>query len=579
MKILWMLICCLSISACGTDNDPADLCQPNPCTETDRTLCVVEGEAYRCDCVAGSHLEDDTCVDDDPIDPCLPNPCTETDRTLCVVEGEAYRCDCVAGTHLAGSTCVDDDPIDPCLPNPCTETNRTLCVVEADGYRCDCVAGTHLQDDTCVDDEPIDPCLPNPCTETNRTLCVVEGESYRCDCVAGTHLQDDTCVEDDPIDPCLPNPCTDTNRTLCVVEGESYRCDCVAGTHLQDDTCLADDPTDPCLPNPCTEILRTRCRQDGEGGYECWCDVDYHDDDGLCCPAYAENVADQCQCIATHIDPDDSGECIVRCAESSIEGLNGYCPADQVCVQGICIANVCVDVLCPEHAACVVRGDVGECQCDTPYHMSEDLCCLQNASNVEEVCTCDPGYVADAAGDCQAEPDNPCEPNPCQDLGWHRNLCVPDSSAEGYTCDCNVGYQDQSGQCVLTQWDACPDGLSCQEGYCLPADLSAEQCLVDADCREFDVNAPTTCNADAAGGICRGCFYDSDCPDNSQCNPYGTCANLCDDDNDCPYGRCYSAVGYCGQKICVSDQDCFQSTVCVDADGDGSGQCHRIPCQ
>jgi hypothetical protein len=152
--------------------------------------------------------------------------------------------------------------------------------------------------------------------------------------------------------------------------------------------------------------------------------------------------------------------------------------------------------------------------------------------------------------------------------------------APGFRCDCDAGYvlDAESGRCLLERQDECPAPLLCRSGYCVPADRSREQCLVDADCRVFEPTAPTTCNPEASGGICLGCRYHSDCPGSAQCNDFGACANLCDDDDDCPYGRCYNAVGLCGQVRCQTDEDCFGGTVCVDADGSGSGQCHRIAC-
>lgn len=41
-------------------------------------------------------------------DPCDPNPCTLGDRTKCVVESEAYRCDCRPGTIDSGVACIPD---------------------------------------------------------------------------------------------------------------------------------------------------------------------------------------------------------------------------------------------------------------------------------------------------------------------------------------------------------------------------------------------------------------------------------------------------------------------------------------
>ena len=206
-----------------------------------------------------------------------------------------------------------------------------------------------------ADDPAADVCDPNPCTQPNQSLCTQVGDTFSCACDSGYHLEAEQCVLDQG-DPCEPNPCELPNRTICVQAGDSFSCDCDAGYHLEAEQCVADEDN-PCEPNPCTDAAghRTRCMWDGQGGYECWCDVDFHDDQGLCCQAYAENVAGLCECVSNWVDPDDSGVCIAACTEMTVEGLNGWCPAIEVCVQGVCVTDACADVTCPEFATCVVR--------------------------------------------------------------------------------------------------------------------------------------------------------------------------------------------------------------------------------
>ncbi len=345
----------------------------------------------------------------------------------------------------------------------------------------------------------------------------------------------------------------------------------------------ADAGDDPCRPNPCTDQAghRTRCLWDGQGGFECHCDPGYHDSEGLCCPQFSHAVDGRCQCLEHYLHPEGDPEaCVVECSEWSVEALNGYCPPGEICVQGECVQDACQGVSCPEHARCTVRSGEGVCICDEPYHMSEGLCCPPNASARDGGCRCDPGYHPGADGTCEQDAWNPCAANPCGPPLSHRNTCVPTEGEPGYTCECDQGYvpAEEGDGCILAVRQVCPDPLVCRAGFCVPEDRSREQCLTDADCREFDPTAPTTCNPEAAGGICLGCRVHSDCPGNSQCNDFGTCANLCDSDDDCPYGRCYEGLGLCGQISCESDQDCFGGTVCIDSDGDGRGQCHRIPC-
>ena len=344
------------------------------------------------------------------------------------------------------------------------------------------------------------------------------------------------------------------------------------------DGSVSDGGLDPCDPNPCTDVEghRTRCLWDGEGGFECRCEVGLHDSEGLCCPPHSAHQQGACACVAGYVD-DGGGACVVACSEESIEGLNGWCPEGEVCVQGACVADLCDGFACPARSTCVLRANEPFCLCEEGLHLSQDLCCPLHASNVDGACACDPGYV-DQAGACVADPSNPCFPtNPCRSL--HRNTCVADGAAAGgFRCECNQGYEEQGGACVLSVWTSCPAGLVCRAQVCVPQDLSQEQCLVDSDCHEFFPDAPSFCNESAAGGICLGCVQHTDCPGNTQCTSYGSCALLCDDDGDCPYGRCYSATGFCGQTRCSADTDCFNGTVCIDEDGNGQGLCLRVPC-
>jgi len=210
--------------------------------------------------------------------------------------------------------------------------------------------------------------------------------------------------------------------------------------------------------------------------------------------------------------------------------------------------------------------------------MDDGVCCKANASNVGGSCTCDAGYH-DSAGTCVADANNKCAgTNPCKEL--HKNECVPDSSAQGYHCDCNENYVPNDGGtgCTLPDVTTCGTGFTCDNNYCVPVDMSLDQCVTDDDCKEFAPTSTTTCNPAAAGGICIGCQVASDCPGNSQCTSYGTCALLCDDDSDCPYGVCHSS-GYCVQKKCMSNADCFPGTFCNNEDNDPTGgMCQRPRC-
>ncbi|HSW59885.1 MAG TPA: hypothetical protein VLJ60_03755, partial [bacterium] len=313
-----------------------------------------------------------------------------------------------------------------------------------------------------------------------------------------------------------------------------------------------------CDPNPCeTEKNiaenRTRCMPAEEGkSYTCECDVSYHSSEGLCCQPYSNNVLGECVCNTYYVAPDyDEEQCVPECSENTIEGLNGYCEEGKICQQGICIIDRCYGYECPENSICSTKNDAPFCQCSTDLQMSNGKCCPVNSTNKSGVCECNEGYELKNSK-CEPLASNKCVPNPCEGSGntLHKNVCVLDGSVAGYHCECNENYVAQDSGCVLVEFDKCPEGLQCLSGYCVPFDLSNEQCIEDDDCREFP-GATTVCSSPhAAGGICIGCAVASDCPGNTQCyETYGTCALMCDDDNDCPYGKCYG-TGYCGQKKC-----------------------------
>ena len=345
-----------------------------------------------------------------------------------------------------------------------------------------------------------------------------------------------------------------------------------------------------CQPNPCDttanqEAHRTRClpNSDEDLGYECLCDTEghYHESDGICCPPYSNNEEGKCECVSYYTHPaDDPEACVAICGEDTIEGLNGYCPEGEVCQQGKCIEDLCADFVCPKDSTCSIKSDAPFCLCDDGLHMTNGMCCQEHSTANGGLCECDTGFKDDGSGVCIPEAGNKCFPvNPCETGPLHKDKCIPDASVDGYHCECNENYEPSGDACSLIEVAVCPGALQCLNGYCLPLDLSNEQCVIDDHCQEFP-GATTTCTAPgAAGGICSGCTVASDCPGETQCmdNGYGTCALMCDDDIDCPYGKCYVS-GYCGQARCYSNEDCFGGSICIDESGDGSGMCQRIPC-
>ncbi len=341
----------------------------------------------------------------------------------------------------------------------------------------------------------------------------------------------------------------------------------------------------PCEPDPCDTsenqaAHRTQCKESTTepSGHVCVCSTGFHDDGGLCCSSNGSNVGGACKCNADYVDAKQDGVCVAACTENTIEGLSGWCADGTVCVQGKCVTDACIGVACPKDAECVQKNGAGFCECADGLHMSNGICCKEHASNVAGACQCDGGYH-DSAGTCVADAGNKCVGvNPCKEL--HKNVCVPDTTAAGYHCECNENYVPAQGGtgCTLETVSDCGAGFACENNYCVPVNGIEEQCVTDADCHEFDPTAKTTCNPAAAGGICLGCQVNSDCPGNTQCTSYNTCALLCDTDSDCPYGVCHS-TGYCVQNKCTSNDDCYPGTICNNEANDPSGgMCQRPRC-
>ena len=339
-----------------------------------------------------------------------------------------------------------------------------------------------------------------------------------------------------------------------------------------------------CSPNPCDTAEnqaehKTRCMPENEGtSYTCVCDVSYYSYDGLCCQPHSSNKGGKCQCDNYYLETEEEpGKCIAKCTENTLEGLTGYCQKGFTCQQGTCIKDHCAGYTCPENSTCTTKNDEAFCQCENPLQMSNGKCCPKNSTNINGTCTCDTGYEI-SGSKCVMSANNPCKTKPCKES--NKKICVADKSEAGYHCECNTNYQeDSSGTCRTIVYDLCPDDMQCLRGYCLPHDLSNEQCIKDSDCHEF--SEKTSCTAPhAAGGVCSGCTYNSDCPGNTQCMDEmqgQPCALMCKKDDDCPYGTCTS-LGYCGQKHCSTDEDCFKGTVCIGSTGDNDGMCQRASC-
>ncbi len=140
--------------------------------------------------------------DDSVTDLCDPNPCLQPNKTVCLAQENSAYCLCDPGySQDSDGNCVVEGSfaVTPCEPNPCSEPNKTTCIVLSGSAHCLCDQGYSVDSEGyCTMDQDIDAaCEPNPCTEPNKTICTEQNGSENCSCDPGYILDDtDTCVID-----------------------------------------------------------------------------------------------------------------------------------------------------------------------------------------------------------------------------------------------------------------------------------------------------------------------------------------------------------------------------------------------
>jgi len=162
---------------------------------------------------------DDDEVDDDPyVDPCTPNPCTDTNKTVCTdtnLDGVA-ECACDTGYTLDGGTeCINTKNVD-CTDNAPTNATSTVAQVAItwddttewstpadcawtcdDGYEengagdaCEAIANPCVTPDPCND---LDNAVDDSCAPVEVTTGVYTGE-FACTCDENFTWTVDACV-------------------------------------------------------------------------------------------------------------------------------------------------------------------------------------------------------------------------------------------------------------------------------------------------------------------------------------------------------------------------------------------------
>ena len=239
----------LGASQCTTATTETAPCVPNPCTEVNKTQClVVDKDGFNCLCDEGYQAGvDGACAP-------LADPCTND--TECVLQhrfcesigGSASCAACLEGYEDKAGVCV---PVTFCqdgscgMNGTCDASSGVIVCHCSNGYagvQCEgCDQGFHFATDgtTCTADR----CDPNPCNLANNEACSPTDGS--CVCADGFHLAANgtTCTTDrcDP-NPCLEVPVSDSVCSAAPSAVSGYACGC-RDLHFWDETAQGCDFT------------------------------------------------------------------------------------------------------------------------------------------------------------------------------------------------------------------------------------------------------------------------------------------------------------------------------------------------
>ncbi|XP_032366699.1 cubilin [Etheostoma spectabile] len=339
-----------------------------------------------------------------------------------------------------------------CSSNPCQ--NGGTCLNLLDSYHCVCPgnwAGPNCATDvnecqvysgtfqscqngaTCVNTPGSFTCTCSP--EWSGTLCTVRYDDCR---NAGSDL-------------CVHGTCIDADR---VVPGQpKYQCICEGGWEAPagNPSCVADVdecnlPNKPCSTNPAVPCYNT------QGSFYCGA-----------CPAGWQGNGYSCQ---------DVDECLIN---------NGGCSSTPVVP--------CLNTMGSFHCGVCPPGYEGDGRTCTQTNICASnnggchplATCSSSLGTSLPICTCPPGYTGNGYGPSGCtQTSNICQTNnPCVN-----GQCVATTSAPGYTCNCNPGWQ----------------GVHCDQNIneCL-----SNPCLNGGTCTDGINGVTCTCTAQWTGPLCQ----------------------------------------------------------------------------
>ncbi|MBP5591810.1 PPC domain-containing protein [bacterium] len=505
---------------------------------------------------------------DDPEanDPCDPNPCTEKNKTVCTATGTGYTCSCDRLTCEINGACIADGERNP--SNSCEECNRDYSKTSwsqvADGRDCEakdglmgsgiCRSGVCGGFGTC-DNRVYGLKAGAPCNkdvECETGYCYTwydysGSDSYgfvRASVCTGTCKEDEDC----------PN-----NMTCQFMESRGYQCMplFVAGVER---------------PSPKMKTFGPcNVDEDCEGGL---C-LSYGEGESFCSEECTKNlISDSCgSCGKCMEGGSDKGFKYDKyCVPKGSGELGNHCQSGMDCSSGGCYDGYCVKTCGSIFSSC---GSGYECGTLPDYFGSSEVCFDKNRFNLPDGTYCNYDDQC-ASGECiEFEGDKICGSH-CTDS----EVTDPETGSATTTKTCANGSQClavkktsdfgsyaeyicaqdkmlkrvEFGQDCYSDWQ-CADGYSCFGGYfCSKACTKDSECEIDKTCYVYGQQESEEGGDPQILGVCISKEQQSFKP-GEYCPYVWSCENCYTD---------YTIQQYYCTKSCESDADCFDIGGCYD---------------
>ncbi len=498
-------------------------------------------------------------------DPCDPNPCTEKNRTVCTVTGASYTCSCDRLTCEINGACISDGERNPA--NTCEECNRDISKTSwslvADGKDCEAKAGLMgsgiCRDGVCGGFGTCDnrayglkagaPCNKDVECETGYCYTWYDWSGSGSFTYTRASVCTGTCKEDED----CPN-----NMTCQFMESRGYQCMplFVAGVER---------------PNPKMKTFGPcNVNEDCEGGL---C-LSYGEGESFCSEECTKNlISDSCgSCGKCMEGGSDKGFKYDKyCVPKGSGELGNHCQSGMDCSSGGCYDGYCVKTCGSIFSSC---GSGYECGTLPDYFGSSEVCFDKNRFNLPDGTYCNYDDQC-ASGECiEFEGDKFCGSH-CTDsevtdpetgnttttkvcANGSQCLAVKRVSDYGSTYADYICAQDKMlkrlefGQDCYSDWQ-CEDGYSCFQGlFCSKACTKNEECEIDKTCYIYGQQESEDGGDPQIFGVCISKEQQSFKP-GEYCPYVWSCENCYTD---------YTIQQYYCTKNCESDADCFDIGGC-----------------